>query len=200
VKTTHTQVRAVRAVPGATTGFTLIELLVVIVIIGILVAIVVGAVQSVVRDRKIAQAKSEVQAIATAAEEYYRIFREIPVSTNWYNPTAADASYTPTGSVAMADEFYNRLMGSNEQSKVFLDIKRMDIATTPTGNSSNGAILDPWKTPYAIYFDSNYDGVTYGFRKDCTVFIRSRGPNKLQDPDSPSRSDDISWPPMDTIW
>lgn len=232
MKTTHTQVRAVRAAPEATTGFTLIELLVVIVIIGILVAIVVGAVQSVVRDRKIAQAKSEVQAIATAAEEYYRIFREIPLSTNWYHtasppdgersdcffapgvwastaPPTGGAPYSDTSrpnNYAMAREFYDRLTGSNVLNKVFLGTHRIEGV-----NSTNGVLRDPWGVVYDFYLDSDYSGEVHfynygggvaeaGMRKDCISFVRSRGPNRQLNSNNPRSSDDVTWPPLDTIW
>ncbi len=106
----------------------------------------------------------------------------------------------------MANEFYNRLTGSNEQSKVFLSIVRADGV-----NSTNGVLRDPWGTPYDIYMDSNYSGemhfYNYGggvtetaFRKDCTVFIRSRGPDKTINNNNARQSDDITWPPLDTIW
>lgn len=176
----------------------MIELLVVIAIIGILVGIVVGAVQSVVRDRKIAQAKSEVQAIAMAAEEYYRTFKEIPVWTNWYVPTApesADVRFVPGASTNMGREFYDRLTGSNGLQMVFLSIQRIEGV-----NSSIGILLDPWRSPYEFYLDSNYNGTVAGlFGKDCTIFVRSRGPNGLDNGNNPRTSDDITWPPLDTL-
>jgi prepilin-type N-terminal cleavage/methylation domain-containing protein len=212
-------------------GFSLIELLVVIAIIGILVTIITGAVQSVVRDRKIAHAKSEVQAIAMAAEEYYRTYREIPVATNWYDPTAdnnnelffsintrqgTSGTTNRSGNYAIAAQFYDILSGTNGIGKAFLSITRVDGAG---GNAANGVLLDPWRKPYAIYFDSNYDGViglnlykdnaamsgvanTAGasVRKDARVFVRSSGPNGIVDIPNTRQSDDITWPPMDTIW
>lgn len=162
-------------------GFTLVELLAVIAIIGILVSIVAGAIQSVVYNRKVAQAKSEVQAIAAAAEEYYRTFREVPLSTNWYvpvNPPFGDQSdcyFAPgnaqisvenpptTGSpyqnttrpdnYAMANELYNILTGSNSLGKSFLALQRVAGV-----NSTNGVLLDPWQRPYEFWLDSDYSG------------------------------------------
>lgn len=193
-------------------GFTLIELLVVIAIIGILISLVVGAVQSVVRSRKIAQAQSEVQAIAVATEEYRRLFREIPLATNWYDPRGSGGPYgndcwyvSGMAPDALAAEFYNRLLGSNETQVVLLKIERIEGV-----NSTNGVLRDPWGTPYDFYLDSNYDGRIdldpyrpsgwfIRIQQDITIFVRSRGPDRNAGARPPSMSDDVTWPPFETI-
>lgn len=187
-------------------GFTLIELLVVIIIIGILVSIITGAVQSVIRDRKIAQAKAEVQAIAIATEEYRRQFGEIPLATNWYDPNSWDVGYVEgLSSNSMAGELYNRLIGSNATKVVFLKIQRVEGV-----NSTNGVLRDPWGNPYDFYLDSNYDrridlgpyqpaGGYCRIVQDITIFVRSRGPDRRAGNEIYYQNDDITWPPLDSV-
>jgi prepilin-type N-terminal cleavage/methylation domain-containing protein len=219
-----------RAHARESSGMSLIELMVVMLIIGILVGMVSAMVFSVLRNSKIRRAESEVRAIALAAEEYYRVFRELPVATNWYhtsNPPDGERSdcffapgvwastMPPTGgspyqstnrpsNTAMAREFYDRLTGMNGLSQDFLKITR-----TPE-NSSNGVLLDPWKTPYDFYFDSNFSGelhfYNYGggvvetwLRQDRMFFVRSRGPDRQVAPYDRTSSDDITWPTCDSI-
>jgi prepilin-type N-terminal cleavage/methylation domain-containing protein len=66
-------------------GFTLVELLVVIAIIGILAALLLPVMATVIRKAKMAKAKTEAQAIATAVESYDSQYGRFPVSTNAQN-------------------------------------------------------------------------------------------------------------------
>jgi hypothetical protein len=156
---------------------------------------------NVLRNGKIRRAESEVRAIGLAAEEYYRVFREVPLSTNWYNPTgSSDCGYTgTTNNYPMAAEFYNRLSGANGLQQDFLKIART------AENSVTGVLLDPWGSPYEFYLDSNYDGRVAGpvsFSRSITVFVRCIGPNRVAD--NPGRSggnDDVTYPALaELIW
>jgi prepilin-type N-terminal cleavage/methylation domain-containing protein len=157
---------------------TLIELMVVMLIIGVLVGMVSAMVFNVLRNSKVRRAESEVRAIGLAVEEYCRVFREYPISTNWYHtsnppdgersdcfyapgvwastmPPTSGAPYQSTNrptNAAMAREFYDRLSGSNSLAQDFLKIART------TENSSSGVLLDPWSRAYDFYIDSNFSG------------------------------------------
>jgi hypothetical protein len=66
---------------------------------------------------------------------------------------------------------FSALRGQNPQNIKFL-------AVTPESTSPDGSELDPWGTPYKIYFSSNQ------------VLIRSAGPNKRFDDTDNKNFDD----------
>lgn len=116
-------------------GFTLIELLVVIVIITILVSLLFPAIKTALLKAEAAKAKTTVLNIATA----FKAFN-------------AEYGRWPTGATSSSQDLNTNLFNSangNTRNIVFLDTASKDI-------NSSGYILDPWKTPYHITFDVNY--------------------------------------------
>src|SRR5205085_5508610 len=95
-------------------GFTLIELLVVISIIGILAGILLPALTKAKTAAKVAQAKTEIQGLKGAIEQYYSSYQRYPTSKSvrsdgvstfnpdftygtWGTTTAGAPAYSPKG-------------------------------------------------------------------------------------------------------
>jgi hypothetical protein len=64
------------------------------------------------------------------------------------------------------------LMGKNEKKVLILAIRQSDL-------NDKGEIVDPWGTPYRLYFSGD------------EVLIRSAGPNRVWEDDNQPESDDL---------
>lgn len=163
-------------------AFTLIELLTVIAIIGVLAAITFGVARGVQERAAISQARSELNAIATALESYKRQYGDYPqtgVYTAATPPTAASAT-------DVAGYLLNALAGklgpkrAAIDGKAFLDLSQLNLFNTTlpaaTGNASvaNG-IVDPWGRPYIYSYRDN--GATAGDWVNPTYVLLSAGPD-----------------------
>jgi prepilin-type N-terminal cleavage/methylation domain-containing protein len=91
-------------------GFTLIELLVVISIIGILASILLPALTKAKTAAKVAQAKTEIQGLKGAIEQYHASYQRYPTSksvrtdgVSTFNP---DFTYGTFGTTAAGDPRY----------------------------------------------------------------------------------------------
>ncbi len=174
-----------RRPPRKASGFTLIELLVVIAIIAILAGLAFPAVQGALGQAKKAQARNDVQQIASAIRAFELEYGRMPTTAS-----GADDLYTEDSKNIM-----RALMGQdsslNPRNIIFLDAK---TAKNKKGgvDPSDYTFYDPWGKSYVIKMDTNYDGKTeyYGDRF-TKVIVLSAGPNgELNDP-TKAGSDDI---------
>ena len=118
-------------------AFTLIELLVVIVIIAILVALLFPAVKTALLKAEAAKAKTTILSIATAFKAFNTEYSRWPVTV------------TTTAPIVLNTNLFSAANG-NTRNIVFLDTASKDI------DPATGNILDPWKNPYHIAFDTSY--------------------------------------------
>jgi hypothetical protein len=95
---------------------------------------------------------AETQAILMAMQQYKAQYGEYPAGDN--------------RAIAHA------LCGQNPQKVVFIDFR-------PEHLSPNGDLLDPWGTPFKIYFSGN------------EILVRSAGPNKRFDDSGEKDFDDF---------
>lgn len=146
------QVSGVRA-PRGRSAFTLIELLVVIAIIAILAGLGFGALQGALKSAKRAQARNDVNQIASAVKSYALEYGRLPEQ----------------GSEIAA------LTGQNPKSIVFFEAKKAGGTPPKNGLSTDGQqILDPWGKAYTITLDDDYDNkVTYDGEEFLTTVVVS---------------------------
>jgi len=123
--------------PSLVTGrrpaaFTLIELLVVIAIIAILAGLGFAGLQSAMESSKKAQARNDVNQIASAVKAYQLEYGRLPEKGN-----------------VIAE-----LTGENSKQIVFLEAK---AAKNNKGGIASGRMYDPWGGEYDIMLDDDYD-------------------------------------------
>lgn len=135
-------------------AFTLIELLVVIAIIAILAGLGFGAVQGALNSSKRAQARNDVNQVASAVKAYALEYGRLPESA----------------------EVIAALTGENPKGIVFFEAKQAK-GTPPKNGLSGGQLLDPWGNPYEVTLDDDYDNkVDYqGEEFLTTVVVASQG-------------------------
>lgn len=75
-------------------GFTLIELLVVIAIIGVLAGILMPSLARAKQAARITQAKTEMQGIKAAIQQYYNTYNRYP-TPKWVRTQGVDANFNP---------------------------------------------------------------------------------------------------------
>ena len=196
-------------------GFTLIELLVVIAIIGILASMLLPVMATVIKHAKMAKAKTEAQAIATAVEAYDSAYGRFPVSAA--TQTAAGTNdYTYGGSVLAGLGFTSPNISDNsEVIAILMDVQTYPGSGLPTADANHvknpkqtiflnakmsgdmvspgvGTDLiyrDPWGNPYIISMDLNYDEQT----KDAFYSLKNvsvGGINGLVNPDGAASGTD----------
>ena len=151
-------------------GFTLIELLTVIAIIAILAALIFPAIKKSLEKAEVANAQTDIKNIETALKSYYTEYGKWPNG----NGNTKDYSYGAFGSTypASCNQYCENLWlmqtlqgvstntdtcdcgnlndTANPKKIVFLEISKKSL-------SPNGNFLDPWKTPYQITVDVDYD-------------------------------------------
>lgn len=194
-------------------GFTLIELLTVVAIIAILAGLLFPAISAARRKAQVAQAETEIKSIESALKAYFTEYGRWPIG----NGGGSDFSYgkfEPPASQYTSDcdnyylmdvlrgipDNYGPPCGSNYQGQnnprniVFLEIAASSL-------DSYGNYVNPWKHPYQITLDTDYDGNCDGLASPCptsapgcsvknhTVVVWSVGPDGVG-----ATSDDItSW-------
>ncbi len=175
-------------------GFTLIELLVVITIIAVLAGLlfpVIGSVQDAARKT---QAASDCGQIATAVKAYFAEYGKYPVADykQGYDTVVGDhAGSMKEGSYRQGSSssalMFNVLRAKddttldqrwkaadlNPKQVIYFEGAIAKDNTKPragfaNGGQYNGCYFDPFGSEYAIYVDSNYDGILdhFGIYKD----------------------------------
>jgi len=113
-------------------AFTLVELLVVIAIIITLAGLGFGGLQGAMESSKRAQARNDVNQIASAVKAYQLEYGRLPE----------------------AGQEIAQLTGENSKKIVFLEAK---AAKNNKGGIADGKMYDPWGGEYTITLDDDYD-------------------------------------------
>jgi prepilin-type N-terminal cleavage/methylation domain-containing protein len=132
-------------------GFTLIEMLVVIAIIGILAGLLLPVLGKATGSAKKAQAKTEIQNLVSAINQYDQTYSRLPISANAMagaNPDFTFGTMTNGGSVMTGGRYsptlpsVGTLAGANTAANsdvmaILLNITVYPGTTTPTSNPSS---------------------------------------------------------------
>jgi prepilin-type N-terminal cleavage/methylation domain-containing protein len=124
-------------------GFTLVELLVVIAIIGILAAMLLPVMASVIKKAKMAKAKTEAQAIATAVEAYDSQYGRLPASRaaqNAANNVTNDFTYGTTGAANATFSLptsYAINANNSDMVAILMNITTYPGTSNPTVNTNS---------------------------------------------------------------
>ena len=141
---------------GRAVGLTLIELLAVLAVVGILAAMVLGGGRRANEAGKVAKAKAEVAALASALEAYRRRHGDFPRVGNpaeWVRVLVSAAGVTAA-----------------------VDWER--FAIEPAGGEAGARALDPWGNPY-LYFYQTGGAAAW---KASGFVLYSAGPNGVHVP------------------
>jgi prepilin-type N-terminal cleavage/methylation domain-containing protein len=134
-------------------AFTLVELLVVMAIIAILAGLGLAAMQGAMNSSKRAQARNDVNQLASAVKSYTLEYGRLPES----------------GKVVAA------LTGENPKKIVFFEAKPAK-GEPPRNGLSGTEMMDPWGKPYTFQLDEDYDNKVNGIL--TTVIVSSPGDAK----------------------
>jgi prepilin-type N-terminal cleavage/methylation domain-containing protein len=156
----HSMVYAPYSIVRKSSGFTLIELLVVIAIIAILAGLGFSGMQGAMESSRKAQARNDVNQIASAVKAYVLEYGRLPETNN------VILSLTPDG---------------NPKKVAFFEAKNAK-GTPPKGGLSpdKSKMFDPWGNAYVIKLDDNYDNKVEhdGATHLTTVVVETTGPDK----------------------
>ena len=170
--------------PGArvTRGaFTLIELLVVISIIAILAAMLLPVIARVKVKAQVSQARTDEYNIKAAISHYDTEYSRLPDATNRDTTfgyagivpgvgtkfaAPLDIAIEPTNNNIMSILLNENVLANlnharNPQQNVFFDGKRSSSTDEPGISTIDWQFRDPWRNPYIITLDLNYDGRCY---------------------------------------
>jgi prepilin-type N-terminal cleavage/methylation domain-containing protein len=120
-------------------AFTLIELLIVISIIAILAGLAFPAVNGAIESGKKAQARNDVNQIASAIRNFKLEYKRLP---------------TPGTEIPVI--LGENVDGQNPKNLVLLEPKNAK-GDPPKGGYRDGEIYDPWGQSYEIILDDDYD-------------------------------------------
>ena len=146
-------------------GFTLIELLVVISIIGILATLGMTGFPAIIKMAKKSKAKSVIQGLELAIKQYNNDFGIYPDDASSKNVINALTGYN-----AFPDKPDPMYRNSPDWNGPYYTSEKK----TFEGAELNGALLDPWQTPYKFNL-SDPQHNHYSFD------IWSAGPNRKDD-------------------
>jgi prepilin-type N-terminal cleavage/methylation domain-containing protein len=134
-------------------AFTLIELLVVIAIIAILAGLGLAAMSGALQSGKKAQARNDVNQLASAIKAYQLEYAKLPGSVSGADTlNTADTIATVIGNLTSTN--------GNPRGIVFYEAKLVkDPAAPRSGLSTDGKLYDPWGMPYQVDLDTDYNNV-----------------------------------------
>jgi len=144
--------------PRKLSAFTLIELLVVIAIIAILAGLAFPAVQGAMGSAKKAQARNDVNQLASAVKAFQLEYGRLPGSKN-------DDGLAPDNLIATLTSSNT----NNPRGIVFFEPK---IAKGKKNGLSteDGKYYDPWGKEYSVLLDYNYDNKIKNTNNNQTNF------------------------------
>lgn len=148
-------------------AFTLIELLTVMAVIAILAGIMIGGGRHASTAGKVARAKVEVAAIASALEAYRRHYGDYPRTDD-----AAEMLQALVGRRSPA------MGGLNPSGRVLLDLALFTTGdgSDPTQNAA-AVLVDPWDHAFIYAYKSPGAGWT-----NPSFVLYSAGPDEKADP------------------
>jgi len=130
-------------------AFTLIELLVVIAIIAILAGLGLAAMSGALQSGKKAQARNDVNQLASAIKAYQLEYGKLPVAGSG---DSANANIVTVMSALTSSN------ANNPRGIVFYEAKLVkDPAAPRSGLSTDGKLYDPWGMAYQVDLDTSYD-------------------------------------------
>jgi prepilin-type N-terminal cleavage/methylation domain-containing protein len=163
---------------GGVRAFTLIELLTVIAVIAILTTIGLAAMRGARERANIARARSELVALATALEEFKRLYGDYPQTGEFtQSPATPTTEAAGPGMMAAQAKLFNALTGvygprgfgnsDRLNGPNLLDVGKFKLNGTltnqflvpvsnapnpPSKPEQNVCLLDPWGRRYLYYY------------------------------------------------
>jgi prepilin-type N-terminal cleavage/methylation domain-containing protein len=168
-------------------AFTLIELLVVIAIIAILAGLAFPAVQGALGSGKKAQARNDVQQIASAIRAFQLEYGRQP------STATGDDQWVGSDNSSVIKALVGEDATLNPRKVPFLEIRKVD-GTKGGVNTSSFVFYDPWGSPYFIKLNTDYDNkINHYGDQNVSVIVHSTGPDKTMGKnDKIEGSDDVT--------